>query len=227
MSKIIVGLDFSHIDEVLHFVKNLDPKECRVKVGKELFTAYGPQIINQLHQLGFEIFLDLKFHDIPNTVYKAIRIAANMGVWMVNVHTSGGREMLQKARAAVDESKHKPLLIAVTILTSISQDGIEEIGFRLPIEEQVTHMAKLAYECGLDGVVCSAWESLSIKKATSQNFLTVTPGIRLDNKKNDDQTRTMTPEEAYNNGVDYLVIGRPITSSENPKEIIQALLKLE
>lgn len=218
--KIIVALDFNNIEEVLSFVATISPNECRLKVGKELFTAYGPLIITELHNRGFEVFLDLKFHDIPNTVYKAIKVAASLGVWMVNVHASGGREMMQMARLAIEESIHKPLLIAVTILTSLSNEEISEIGYSKNLTEQALHLAKLSYECGLDGVVCSAHEAALIKSNTSNKFLTITPGIRLSDSKTDDQTRIMTPKNAIINGADYLVIGRPITKAETPSNVL-------
>lgn len=222
-SKVIVALDFNNLTEVMEFVQQIKPSECRLKVGKELFTAYGPQIIRELQALGFEIFLDLKFHDIPNTVYKAIRVAADLGVWMVNVHASGGREMLTKARQAIEDSQHKPLLIAVTILTSLSESAVAEIGYQHSLVEQTLHLARLSYECGLDGVVCSAHEAAAIKLATSAEFLTVTPGIRLNTDKVDDQTRIMTPSIAVASGADYLVIGRPITQSVLPIETLQGI----
>ncbi len=222
-SKVIVALDFNNLTEVMEFVRQIKPSECRLKVGKELFTAYGPQIIRELQALGFEIFLDLKFHDIPNTVYKAIRVAADLGVWMVNVHASGGREMLTKARQAIEDSQHKPLLIAVTILTSLSESAVAEIGYQHNLVEQTLHLARLSYECGLDGVVCSAHEAAAIKLATSAEFLTVTPGIRLNTDKVDDQTRIMTPSIAVASGADYLVIGRPITQSVLPIETLQVI----
>lgn len=222
-SKIIVALDFNDIAEVLQFVRQIKPSECRLKVGKELFTAYGPQIVRELQALGFEVFLDLKFHDIPNTVYKAIRVAADLGVWMVNVHASGGREMLTRARQAIADSQHKPLLIAVTILTSLSEAAVTEIGYKHSLREQALHLARLSHECGLDGVVCSAHEAAEIKQATSVGFLTVTPGIRLSADKVDDQTRIMTPSVAVTSGADYLVIGRPITQSTAPAETLRII----
>lgn len=222
-SKIIVALDFNDIAEVLQFVRQIKPSECRLKVGKELFTAYGPQIVRELQALGFEVFLDLKFHDIPNTVYKVIRVAADLGVWMVNVHASGGREMLTRARQAIVDSQHKPLLIAVTILTSLSEAAVTEIGYKHSLREQALHLACLSHECGLDGVVCSAHEAAAIKQATSVGFLTVTPGIRLSVDKVDDQTRIMTPSVAVASGADYLVIGRPITQSASPAETLRVI----
>ena len=229
-SKIIVALDFNERATVLDFVAKLTPASCRLKVGKELFTACGPQIIHDLHAVGCEVFLDLKFHDIPNTVYKAIRAAANLGVWMVNVHASGGRAMLEQARQAILDSPKPPLLIAVTILTSLSAAEVAEIGYNLALEQQVEHLARLAYSCGIDGVVCSAHEASAIKRITSPSFVTVTPGIRLSTAKTDDQSRIMTPALACVNGADYLVIGRPITQAAEPAQVIasinQSLLEL-
>lgn len=222
-SKVIIALDFSERQQVLDLVSRLDPQECRLKVGKELFTSYGPQIVRDLQALGFEIFLDLKFHDIPNTVYKAIRAAADLGVWMVNVHASGGRTMLIQARQAINDSQNKPLLIAVTILTSLSASEVAEIGYGHDVANQVKHLARLSYECGLDGVVCSAQEANIIKSVTAPEFLTVTPGIRLADATKDDQTRVMTPEAAVANGADYLVIGRPITQADNPLAVLQEI----
>lgn len=222
-SKVIIALDFSERQQVLDLVAQLDPQECRLKVGKELFTSYGPQIVRELQALGFEVFLDLKFHDIPNTVYKAIRAAADLGVWMVNVHASGGRTMLNQARQAINDSQNKPLLIAVTILTSLSASEVAEIGYSQDVATQVKHLARLSYECGLDGVVCSAQEANIIKNVTSSEFLTVTPGIRLADATKDDQTRVMTPEAAVKNGADYLVVGRPITQANDPLAILQGI----
>jgi orotidine-5'-phosphate decarboxylase len=222
-SKIIVALDFNDLEQVLHFVEQIQPSECRLKVGKELFTAYGPQIVRELHARGFEVFLDLKFHDIPNTVYKAIRVAADLGVWMVNVHASGGREMLVKACQAIQDSQHKPLLIAVTILTSLSDAEVAEIGYSRSLTEQTLYLAQLSHACGIDGVVCSAHEAAAIKLVTNAKFLTVTPGIRLSADKTDDQTRIMTPVQAIASGADYLVIGRPITQALTPAATLRTI----
>lgn len=221
--KIIVALDFDNKEDTINLAQQLDPKYCRVKVGKELFTSVGPEIIHCLHNLGFEVFLDLKFHDIPNTVYKAIKATANLQVWMVNVHASGGREMLMAAKRAVNESQHKPLLIAVTILTSMDEPGYNEIGYTKSLSKQVLALAILAHQCGLNGVVCSAHEAREIKIATSDLFLAVTPGIRLNSSVNDDQKRIMTPKRALDNGADYLVIGRPITAANHPEKVIQQI----
>ena len=223
--QIIVALDFDNQQAVFELVNKLNPADCYLKIGKELFTLYGPEIVHSLQQRGFEIFLDLKFHDIPNTVYKAVKAAASLGVWMVNVHASGGREMLTAARQAIIDSKHKPLLIAVTILTSLSEVEVAEVGYLYPITQQATHLAQLAHDCGLDGVVCSAWEANSIKAATAPGFITVTPGIRLADNQTDDQTRIMTPANALANGADYLVIGRPITKACDPSEVLRAIIQ--
>ncbi len=221
-SKVIIALDFNSLDEVLNFVANIQPDQCRLKVGKELFTAYGPNIVRELHQRGFEVFLDLKFHDIPTTVYKAIRVAADLGVWMVNVHASGGREMLKAARQAINDSINKPLLIAVTILTSLDDATVFDV-YSNSVTEQVLYLSKLSYESGVDGVVCSAHEVGLIKSLINSNFIAVTPGIRLSNEKSDDQTRIMTPSAALDAGADYLVIGRPITQSNHPKELLSII----
>ena len=222
-SKIIIALDFSQREQVLQFVAPLNPQLCCLKIGKELFTSYGPSLVEELQQLGFKIFLDLKFHDIPNTVYKAIRAAANLGVWMVNVHASGGRQMLLQARQAITDSQHKPLLIAVTILTSLDVEEVAEIGYQRDLTAQAVHLAKLSYECGLDGVVCSAHEANLIKQATSSSFLSVTPGIRLACSIQDDQMRIMNPLQALNAGADYLVIGRPITQAPDPLNVLEQI----
>lgn len=215
-SKIIVALDFNDLEELKHFINTINPADCRVKVGKELFTAYGPTIVRELQLLGFEVFLDLKFHDIPNTVYKAIKVAASLGVWMVDVHASGGREMLKAAKRAIDDSQHKPLLIAVTVLTSLATDDLREIGYTREVGEQVLALARLSHACKLDGVVCSAHEAKLIKAEVAADFLTITPGIRLDDNSSNDQTRIMTPINAISNGADYLVIGRPVTMAKDP-----------
>jgi len=219
-SNIIVALDYDNERDVMSFVAKINPSLCKLKVGKELFTACGPKIIEKLIISGYDVFLDLKFHDIPNTVYKACKAAANLGVWMLNVHTSGGIKMMDMAKQAIDEATHKPLLIGVTVLTSMSKQYLQQIGVSCGLDEQVDHLAALAYKCGLDGVVCSALESIRIKEHTSANFLTVTPGIRLDTKNSDDQTRIVTPVEAMKNKVDYMVIGRPITQANNPYETL-------
>lgn len=223
-SRVIVALDNLNTVEVNSLVTKLDPSLCKLKVGKELFTIAGPKLVEQLVVSGYDVFLDLKFHDIPNTVYKACKAAANLGVWMVNVHASGGLKMLLEAKKAIDESEHKPLLIAVTVLTSMNEEDLKQIGITQGINEHIKHLAQLSYQSGLDGVVCSALEAKMIKDATSRDFLTVTPGIRLADSKTDDQTRIMTPAGAISNMADYLVIGRPITSAKDPQTILLDIL---
>lgn len=225
-SPIIVALDFANIADAQHLIAKLDPRMCKLKVGKELFTRAGPKFVEQLVVSGYDIFLDLKFHDIPNTVYKACKAAANLGVWMINVHASGGAKMLQEARHAIDESAHKPLLTAVTVLTSMNEEDLKQIGVTDGVNAQIKRLAKLSCDSGLDGVVCSALEAKMIKEHTDASFLTVTPGIRLANSASDDQSRIMTPYAAIKNGADYLVIGRPITAAKDPKATLLDILAL-
>ena len=221
---IIVALDFDNKEDALRLVDQLDPRMCRLKVGKEMFTLLGPEWVSLLVKKGFDVFLDLKFHDIPNTVAKACVAAAKLGVWMVNVHTSGGREMMQTAKVALDEyynglenkQKTETLLIGVTILTSMNEQTFDELGYTRNMQEHVSHLAKLAQDSGLDGVVCSALEAKTLKRNLGQSFKLVTPGIRPADSSVDDQTRVMTPEKAILAGSDYLVIGRPITKASDP-----------
>jgi orotidine-5'-phosphate decarboxylase len=198
--------------------QQLDPSKCRVKVGKELFTASGPQILEQLHKLNFDVFLDLKFHDIPNTCAGAVAVAAELGVWMVNVHASGGERMMVAAAEAIANKSHKPLLIAVTVLTSMEQSDLAGIGLDVSPQQQVERLAKLSKQSGMDGVVSSAQEIQLIKELCGNDFLTVTPGIRPTGSEVGDQRRIMTPQQAVNVGGDFLVIGRPITQAEDPKQ---------
>ncbi|WP_444994174.1 orotidine-5'-phosphate decarboxylase [Aliikangiella sp. IMCC44359] len=216
-SKIIVALDFDKLDRAKAFVDLLDPSMCKLKVGKEMFTLFGPDWVKYLVAKGFKVFLDLKFHDIPNTVAKACLAAAELGVWMINVHTSGGLKMMQESVNALKTlGKERPLLTGVTILTSIDQTQYEAIGFQRDVEQQVAHFADLAKQAGLDGVVCSAQEAVRLKTRLGTDFLLVTPGIRPLGVDSGDQSRVMTPEKAVQAGVDYLVIGRPITLSADP-----------
>lgn len=215
-SKIIVALDYADANSALSLVNQLDPALCKLKVGKELYTAAGPQFVEQLVEKEFKVFLDLKFHDIPNTVKKACQAASNLGVWMLNVHASGGADMMAAALEGVDNSQYNPYLIAVTVLTSMSQENLTELGVTRPLSEQVTHLAKLTETAGLHGVVCSALEAQLLRKTVSNDFLLVTPGIRPATASKDDQTRIMTPEKALANGASYLVIGRPITQAADP-----------
>ena len=223
--RVIVPLDFPGMQPALAFAARLDPGLCRVKVGKELFTSAGPAVVEQLHDRGFEVFLDLKYHDIPNTVAGACRAAARLGVWMLNVHASGGEQMLRAAREAVDAAARPPLLIGVTILTSLAQADLARIGFRGNVEDNVLHLAALAHACGLDGVVCSAQEAPKLRETCGTGFSLVTPGIRLADSKPDDQARTVTPSEAVRLGADYLVIGRPVTQSRDPVATLESIRK--
>ena len=218
-SKIIIALDFSSSAEALSLLDRLDPRSCRVKIGKELFTRYGPRLVEQVQTLGFEVFLDLKFHDIPATVAKACSAAVDLGVWMLNVHALGGRKMLQEARKIVPENG-PTRLIAVTILTSMKNEDLPAIGLAGDAQENVQLLAQLTADCGLDGVVCSAQEAPRLREMQGNNFLLVSPGIRPSWAATNDQNRITTPSQAIENGVDYLVIGRPITQAENPEKAL-------
>lgn len=221
---ILVALDFDNAQQTMELVDRLQPERCRLKVGKELFTSEGPQLVEALQNKGFDIFLDLKFHDIPNTVAKAVKAAGNLGVWMVNVHASGGQRMMEAARESLANFQTKPELIAVTVLTSMEQSDLAGIGLNIDPQEQVKRLAKLTQESGLDGVVCSAQEATILKDLCGQDFKLVTPGIRPSFAQQGDQRRVMTPAEAKIVGVDYMVIGRPITQAEDP---IEALTLIE
>jgi orotidine-5'-phosphate decarboxylase len=225
-NRIIVVLDYAHARDALALAERLDPALCRVKVGKELFTACGPAVVERLQAMGFEVFLDLKFHDIPNTVAGACRSAAAMGVWMVNVHACGGRAMLAAAREAIDgvaAGASKPLLIAVTVLTSLDDASLAETGVRDGAAAQVERLARLSHECGVDGVVCSAQEAALVHQRCGANFLAVTPGIRLRGDAPGDQRRVVTPADAIRMGADYLVIGRSITHAADPTATLAAI----
>ena len=222
-NRIIIPLDMEYTSAV-SIADKLDPNICRLKVGNQLFTSSGPKIIKTLHDKGFEIFLDLKFHDIPNTVYESVRSAANLGVWMINVHASGGSKMLDASKKALEGFDKPPLLIGVTILTSISEEILTEIGFN-NLDKQVMRLTKLAERSGLDGVVCAASDASKVKQTCGESFLTVTPGIRPRDADLNDQSRTSTPKEAIANGSDFLVIGRPITGSEDPTNALENIYK--
>ncbi|MFA0810805.1 orotidine-5'-phosphate decarboxylase [Microbulbifer epialgicus] len=224
-SPIIVALDYDNTDAALAMAGQLDPALCRVKVGKELFTIAGPELVRALVERGFEVFLDLKFHDIPNTVASAVKAAARLGVWMVNVHASGGERMMSAASDALKEfGDSKPLLIGVTVLTSTTPEELAATGVAKPLKEQVIDLASKAKSCGLDGVVCSAREAQELKKVCGSDFVLVTPGIRPTGSDAGDQRRTLTPSEAISQGADYLVIGRPITAAANPLRALQEIL---
>jgi orotidine-5'-phosphate decarboxylase len=215
--KIVVALDFDQKMKAEAFIDNLDPTLCKLKVGKEMFTHFGPDFVKGLVDKKYDVFLDLKFHDIPNTVAKACQAAADLGVWMVNVHASGGPKMMEHARQSLEQyAANKPLLIAVTVLTSMDQKQLSAIGIDATPQQQVLKLAKLTYDCGLDGVVCSAQESGLLKSTISDNFKLITPGIRPEGSDKGDQMRVMTPKQAMQAGSDYLVIGRPITQSADP-----------
>ncbi|WET42545.1 orotidine-5'-phosphate decarboxylase [Citrobacter enshiensis] len=223
-SPVVVALDYNNRDKALAFVDKIDPRDCRLKVGKEMFTLFGPQLVRDLQQRGFDIFLDLKFHDIPNTTAHAVAAAAELGVWMVNVHASGGSRMMTAAREALMPfGKDAPLLIAVTVLTSMEASDLLDLGVTLSPAEHAERLARLTQNCGLDGVVCSAQEAVRFKQAFGEAFKLVTPGIRPHGSDAGDQRRIMTPEQAMSAGVDYMVIGRPVTQSEDPAQTLKAI----
>ena len=213
---LLIALDYNRSADALALAAQLSPDLCRLKIGKELYTREGRQLVEALQGIGYDIFLDLKYHDIPNTVAAALRVAAEMGVWMVNVHASGGRKMLETAADALARYRQPPLLIAVTVLTSLGEAELREIGIDEPLAAHVARLTALAAGSGLNGVVCSAHEAGAVKAAHGRDFLTVTPGIRPAGSSADDQTRTMPPAAALQAGSDYLVIGRPVTRAEKP-----------
>jgi len=222
--KVVVALDFDKKAEALSFIDKVQPSDCRLKVGKEMFTYFGPEFVKTIVNKGFDVFLDLKFHDIPNTVAKAVKASADLGVWMVNVHASGGSKMMIAAKNSLSAHQNDaPLLIAVTLLTSMEQDDLIDLGIQKSPAEQVMSLATLANRSGLDGVVCSAWEAESLKKSQGQAFKLVTPGIRPVGTNSDDQKRIMSPSEAVAVGADYLVIGRPITKATDPLSVLKSI----
>ena len=221
--RVIVALDYASAAEALAFAQRLDPQRCRVKVGKELFTVAGPALVEQLVARGFDVFLDLKYHDIPNTVASACKSAAALGVWMINVHASGGRAMMQAAREALAGLSRPPKLIAVTVLTSLSAEDLREIGQTEAPPVLVERLAKLAAASGMDGVVCSAQEASLLRRVCGPAFCLVTPGIRLADAAQDDQKRIVTPQVAIADGADYLVIGRPITRAADPLAVLDRI----
>ncbi len=224
VSPVIVALDFSDQQQVLKFVEQIPAGSCRLKVGKELFVHAGPSLVRQLVDRGFDVFLDLKFHDIPNTVARACAVAADMGVWMMNVHASGGRRMLEAASQSLDSlGADRPLLIAVTVLTSMGKEDLMEIGIMSDPADQVMRLANLTQQTGLDGVVCSAQEVTDLRAHLGEDFLLVTPGIRPEGSDTGDQKRVMTPLRAMQAGSHYLVIGRPITQAKNPFDVLHGI----
>ncbi|MCV6625348.1 MAG: orotidine-5'-phosphate decarboxylase [Cellvibrionaceae bacterium] len=223
-SPIVVALDYDNSAAALDLAKRLKPEDCRLKVGKELFTSAGPQVVEQLQGLGFEVFLDLKFHDIPNTCAKAVKAAAELGVWMVNVHASGGGRMMSAAREVLQAYRQPPLLIGVTVLTSMERADLVDIGLDCEPQQQVLHLAELTRASGLDGVVCSAQEAPLLREQLGDCFCLVTPGIRPAGSDAQDQRRIVTPAQALADGSNYLVIGRPITQATEPAQACADIL---
>lgn len=221
--RVIVALDFPRAGDALELVQRLDPAQCRLKIGKEMFTREGPAMVEKITRQGFEVFLDLKYHDIPNTVAAACAAAADLGVWMVNVHASGGRRMMEAAQDRLARLSERPLLIAVTVLTSMGAEDLAEIGLTVSPEEQVLRLAALTESSGLDGVVCSPREAAAIRDQAGADFRLVTPGVRPATASLDDQKRVMTPSDAIRAGSDYLVVGRPITAAEDPLASLAAI----
>ncbi|WP_171263003.1 orotidine-5'-phosphate decarboxylase [Acinetobacter sp. ANC 4169] len=221
---IIVALDAKSQYDALTIAEQLDPALCRVKVGKELFTHEGPSVVKALHDQGFEVFLDLKFHDIPNTTAQAVCAAADLGVWMVNVHASGGRKMMETCVERLKAGNYNTQLIAVTVLTSMGREDLKDIGLDIEPFEQVKRLAALTKDSGLDGVVCSAQEAKMLRETLGQDFALVTPGIRPAGSAADDQKRIVTPKQAMLDGSTHLVIGRPITKSENMRQTLKDIL---
>lgn len=224
-SPVLVALDNMSMEASLTLADQLDPALCRLKVGKELFTRCGPNIVQMLHQRGFDVFLDMKFHDIPNTTAQAVLAAADLGVWMVNVHASAGLEAMALSKQRLLDGGFETLLIAVTVLTSMDNEALMQTGITTGLEEQVSRLAKLTKQAGLDGVVCSAREAKALKALCGQDFKLVTPGIRLLDDNADDQKRICTPQQALNDGSDYLVIGRSITQAIDPAAKLQKILQ--
>jgi len=221
--RVIVALDYGSVEEALTLVEQLTANQCRLKVGKQLFTAAGPQLVTALVDRNFEVFLDLKFHDIPNTVAKAVCAAADLGVWMTNVHACGGGRMMTASKQALAQQGSEMLLTAVTVLTSMQGSDLRQVGVPLEPSDQVLELAKLTHACGLDGVVCSAQEAQLLRQSLGAEFRLVTPGIRPADSAADDQRRIVTPEQAVELGSDYLVIGRPITQAADPSAVLDAI----
>lgn len=219
-SRLIVALDFPTTHECERFLAPLDPRECAVKVGKELFVAGGPEFVRRIVQRGFRVFLDLKFHDIPNTVASACKVAADLGVWMIDVHALGGRAMLTAAREALEGFRSRPRLLAVTVLTSMGETDLADVGIVPPVIDEVRRLAALAADCGSDGVVCSAREAETLRDMHPEPFMLVTPGIRLAGGSDGDQVRVVTPLDAMRAGASHLVVGRPVTRASDPLAVI-------
>ena len=221
--KVIVALDYANREAALDFANRTTPQQCRLKVGKELFTSCGPGLVGDLVDLGYDVFLDLKYHDIPNTVRQAVSAAAKLGVWMLNVHAQGGQAMMQAAREGAEIVDRRPFVIAVTLLTSMSQQDLDALGINRSVDEMVTDLARQAVDTGLDGLVCSAREAPALRRELGPAPLLVTPGIRPHWAASDDQQRIVTPEQALADGASYLVIGRPITRHEDPAAALEQI----
>ncbi|UCH39532.1 MAG: orotidine-5'-phosphate decarboxylase [Gammaproteobacteria bacterium] len=221
--RIIVALDFPDTQQALEFSQKTTPQQCRLKVGKELFTSAGPALVEALIDSGYDVFLDLKYHDIPNTVERAAAAAARLGVWMLNVHALGGAAMMRAAREGVESVAQRPFLIAVTVLTSMSADDLQALGIETPLPQMVERLTHSALDCGLDGVVCSAREVPALRASVGQSALLVTPGIRPDWAAANDQQRIVTPQQALADGASYLVIGRPVTQHPDPAEALRRI----
>jgi orotidine-5'-phosphate decarboxylase len=221
--KVIVALDFSDQAQAIEFSRKVTPDQCRLKVGKELFTSAGPALVEELVGNGYDVFLDLKFHDIPNTVMQACSVAAKLGVWMLNVHALGGAAMMQAAREGIEIVAQRPFLIAVTVLTSMSASDLRDLGITTSLPQFVDQLARNAISSGLDGVVCSAQEAPALRTCIGDSALLVTPGIRPDWASTDDQQRIVTPQQALADGASYLVIGRPVTQHKDPSQALEMI----
>lgn len=220
---IIIALDYAEQKKAWQLIKQLDPTLCRLKIGKEMFTRYGPGFVRQVIKQQFDVFLDLKYHDIPNTVAAACDAAADLGVWMLNLHACGGRKMMQAAANRLAQKEHPPLLVAVTILTALNDQDLAEIGYRQTAQYHVKQLAALAADCGLNGVVCSPLEAPALRQQHADDFLLVTPGIRLAGDKANDQARITTPQDAIASGANYLVVGRSVTGKDDPMQVLKGI----
>lgn len=226
LPRLFVAFDYDDLEPARDLLSDMNPEHCGVKIGSEMFTAFGPAWVREVVHQGFSVFLDLKYHDIPNTVEHACLAAAGLGIKMLNVHASGGFTMMKQAQDALNRLKNPPLLIAVTLLTSLTQEEVEKVGMQSNLHDCVLRLAQLTQAAGLGGVVCSAEEAATLRQACGPDFKLITPGIRLEEDTKDDQKRVMTPQMALKAGSDYLVVGRPITRSPHPKQVIQSLLAI-
>ncbi|PJD90630.1 MAG: orotidine-5'-phosphate decarboxylase [Legionella sp.] len=227
MSKLIIALDFDRPEDALSLVEQFEPEQCAFKIGSELFTRSGPDVVRQIIARGFRVFLDLKFHDIPNTVAQSCKAAADLGVWMLTVHAAGGAAMLHAARTALESyGASRPKLIAVTVLTSLSEADLSGMGVSGTLLQHVERYAVLSQQAGLDGVVSSAQEVARLRTLCGRGFLLVTPGIRMAGDVAHDQSRVISPQDALQAGSDYLVMGRSITRAQHPRAVVDALNSL-